>query len=422
MKLARWLRLTTLTTLGLGLGLTSHWQDAIASTFGSTEVDQSRYVLLAANGGSRLTILEQISNSRSCWQANGNEVDVLLLNFDFTGICGRFSDLNGYSVRAAGQDLGSQYRLQVRNEGNAMVLYATPRRGGTSLEVGRTRSLPNEFGQIYLNPGWRITRRSFNGQTLGHVYLTHDQSEATLVASARSQTGGGSTVVTRPTTGTGTVPVVDRPSPGSGSTVVTPPETTERPSRRNRRARRNRRSQETAVVPTPTADSPIIIPVPEPESRPTGGTRPSGSSGSSLSGSPLPPPPTISGSSGNVSVVPVPVPPPSPSGDRPPGDSMIPVVPVTRDIVFGEAPVFSGSPQTPNRRAADLGFGYRLIVSDSSPDTQRRVRSLVPDAFRTVIDGQVVMQAGLFYNENEANDLLRRLNQENLPARLVPVN
>lgn len=428
MKLARWLRLTTLTALGLGIGLTSNWSAAIATNFASAEVDQSRFVLLATAGGSRLTILEQVSNARSCWQANGDEVDVLLLNFDFTGICGRSSDLNGYSVRAAGQDLGSQYRLQVRTEGNAMVLYATPRRGGTSLEVGRTRSLPQEFGRIYLNPGWRIARRVYNGQALGHLYLANDQSEATLVANA-SRSSGGSTVVLQPSSGSGSsggsnsgsIPVVVRP-PDAGATAGTPPNPDDRSTRRVRRSRRNTSSQQpVAEVPRtpsgmPSANAPINIPVPEPETRPA-------PSGPSVSGSTLPPPPSTSGR-GDVALVPVPVPPPTPSGDRPPGDSMIPVVPVTRDLAFGGgSPSYStGTPQPATRRAADLGFGYRLIVSDSSPEAQRRVRSVVPDAFRTVINGEVVMQAGLFYNESEADNLLQRLSQENLPARLVPVN
>ncbi|MBD1913081.1 MULTISPECIES: DUF3747 domain-containing protein [unclassified Leptolyngbya] len=423
MKLARWLRLTTLTALGLGLGLTSNWAAAIATNFSAADVDQNRFVLVATSGGSRLTILEQITNARSCWQANGEEIDVLLLNFDFTGICGRSSDLNGYSIRAAGQDLGAQYRLQVRPEGNVMVLYATPRRGGTSLEVGRTRALPREFGRIYLNPGWRIARRVYNGRDLGHLYLANDQSEATLVANA-SRSNGGSTVVVQPSPSTGStsgsIPVVI-PSPSGSATGVTPPNPDDRSTRRVRRTRRNTdsTSQPVAEAPrTPSTNGPINIPVPEPETRPTPSTRPSGPS---VTGSALPPPPSASGSRGDVAVVPVPAPPPTPSGDRPPGDRMIPVVPVTRDINFGGGSSSTGTPQPSNRLAADLGFGYRLIVSDSSPEAQRRVRSVVPDAFRTVIDGQVVMQAGLFYNENEANNLLQRLSQENLPARLVPV-
>jgi len=236
MKLARWLRLTTLTALGLGLGLIHNGSAAIATNFAATEVDPNRYVLLATPGGSRLTILEQISDTRACWQENGNEVDPLLLNFDFTGICGRYTDLNGYSVRTAGEDLGLLYRLQVRTEGNAMVLYAVPRRDGPALEIGRTNGLPSQYGQIYLNSGWRLTQRLYNGQTIGHVYLTSNQTEATLIANASNPSRPGSSVVTRPRP-TNPVPVGDRPAPtpAPNPTVVRQPDPEPAP-RRSRRA------------------------------------------------------------------------------------------------------------------------------------------------------------------------------------------
>lgn len=238
MKLARWLCLTTLTALGFSL-TTSYYPSALAANFTATEVDQNRYVLLANAGGSRLTILEQIANTRPCWQERGNEVDVLLLNFDFTDICGRYSDLNGYSVRAAGQDLGLLYRLQVIREANAMVLYAVPREAGTALEIGRTGGLPDEFGRIYLNPGWRLTRRIYNGQTVGHIYLTSDQSEARLIANA----GGRPTAVATqprphpvPSTPrpTATVPAIASPSPRPNTATVNPPSHSDSSPRRSR--------------------------------------------------------------------------------------------------------------------------------------------------------------------------------------------
>lgn len=393
MKLSRWLRLTTLTALGLGIGLSSGWQDAIATTFDKAEVDQNRFILLANAGGSRLTILEQVSNARACWQEQGSEVDPLLLNFDFTGICGRYSDLNGYSVRVNDQDLGLTYRLQVANEGDSMVLYAMPRRSGVPIAIGRTRGIPQEFGEIELFPGWRVTRRVYNGRELGHIYLTNDQTMAAI-------TNRSTADLQRST--------LARQTPTPQPTVSQPEE-----SRRSTRYARRRRMIPTRPV-TPAPDESITIPVDRPAVQPP----------SSVSGSPLPPPPTLGGStrSGDVAVVPVPVPPPTPSGDRPPGDNMIPVVPITRDIWFTEPPVFEGTPQPASNLASNLGFNYRLIVSDSSPDAQRRVRSVVPDAFRTVINGQVVMQAGLFYEPNEANDILRRLNQQNLPATLIAVD
>lgn len=400
MKLVRWLRLSTLTAIslsigGLGLGLPAFQSTAIASTFDDAEVSQDRFVLLATEGSSRLTILEQISNDRACWSQSGSEVDPLLLNFDFTGICGRSSDLNGYSIRVNDQDLGLQYRLEVETRGDTMVLYAQPRRGGQRLEIGRTRSMPQEFGEIELYPGWRITRRVFNGQTLGHLYLANDQSLTALLQN--SPASPPTTVATRPTTpATPTSGVVAQPVSGTPSSGRTVP----------------RYSRGGTQLPTPDQPITIDIEAPAPAPQPVGSGRPA------VSGSQLPPPPGGT----TVAVVPVPSLPPEPTGHRPPGDPMMPVIPVSQDIWFSEPPVFSGTPQGSSERlAADLGFSYRVIVSDSSPDAQRRIRSIVPDAFRTVIDGEVVMQAGLFRERNEASTLLQQLNQADLPATLVPV-
>jgi len=407
MKLVRWLRLSTFTAIslsigGLGMGLTAFQSAASASTFDNAEVSQDRFILLANEGSSRLTILEQISNARACWEQNGSEVDPLLLNFDFTGICGRASDLNGYSIRVDNQDLGLQYRLEVETVGNTMVLYAQPRRGGQRLEIGRTRGVPQEFGEIELNPGWRITRRVYNGQTLGHLYLTNDQTLTALLQNSPSRPPT-SVVTTRPTTPSPTTPTTTTP----GSVVAQPVAETPAPRRTFRRFSRG-------GTQLPTPDEPIAINVeaPAPATQPTPSDRPA------VSGIQLPPPP--GGTS--VAVVPVPSLPPEPTGHRPPGDPMMPVVPVTQDIWFTAPPVFSGTPQAGSQQlAANLGFSYRVIVSDSSADAQRRVRSIVPDAFRTVIDGEVVMQAGLFRERNEASTLLQQLNQANLPATLVPV-
>jgi N-acetylmuramoyl-L-alanine amidase len=398
MKLVRWLRLSTLTAIslsigGLGIGLTAFQPEAIASTFDNAEVNQDRFVLLATEGGSRLTILEQISNTRACWDQNGSEVDPLLLNFDFTGICGRASDLNGYSIRVDNQDLGLQYRLEVATEGDSMVLYARSRRGGPRLEVGRTRGIPQEFGEIELNPGWRVTRRVYNGQALGHLYLTNDQTLTALLQESPSRPP--TSVATRPTT------------PSTQPSGVTAEPVSETPSSRPRYRRYSRSGSQ-----LPTPDEPIAIGVETPSLPPTSSNR------SAVSGIDLPTPPGGT----TVAVVPVPSLPPEPTGHRPPGDPTIPVIPVTQDLWFSEPPVFTGTPGGgSDQLAANLGFSYRVIVSDSSPDAQRRVRSIVPDAFRTVVDGEVVMQAGLFRERNEANTLLQQLNQANLPATLVPV-
>ncbi|HHP7244144.1 MAG TPA: DUF3747 domain-containing protein, partial [Elainellaceae cyanobacterium] len=126
----------------------------------------------------QLLILEQISDTRSCWREMGDNptrVEPLLLNFDFTGICGRSTDSNGYSIRIAGEDLGLDYSLRIVNRDGTLVLLGAPfNRQGRSFEIGRADGVASDYVKITLNPEWRFTKRTYNGRTLGHVYLTRD--------------------------------------------------------------------------------------------------------------------------------------------------------------------------------------------------------------------------------------------------------
>ena len=301
-----------LTTLAVATAATlSPWAiapSASAAQFGQQEINQDKVIAIAApvnNGRAhQLLILEQVGNQRQCWQERANStgptvVDPLLLNFDFTGICNRSTDSNGYSIRTGGQDLGLQYRLSVVRQQNDLVLVAVPfGRSTPAFEIGRTNGLTTDFTKIELNPGWRLTRRVYNGQQLGHIYLTHDQDVNTLLASAPS--------TPRPTTPT-------RPTPSP-----------------------------TTPAPSPTT------PAPSPTT-------------------PLPDVPNI--------------------GSRPPQT-------------------------TP-------GLYYRVVVPSASPLIEARVKAIVPDAFRTTINGQAVMQAGLFNERNRADELIQRFRSQNIQANLL---
>lgn len=162
-----------------------------ATTFGQKEIDQESTVAIAAprgtNGnGHQLLILEQISDTRKCWSESGSapvEIDPLLLNFDFTGICGRATDSNGYSIRMAGSDLGLEYSLRVQRQGDDLVLVGVPdfmNPNAPTIEVGRTHGYTSGFAKIILNPGWRLTKRTYNDKTLGHTYLTHNLTVSEL--------------------------------------------------------------------------------------------------------------------------------------------------------------------------------------------------------------------------------------------------
>ncbi|WP_088891414.1 DUF3747 domain-containing protein [Leptolyngbya ohadii] len=176
-----------------------------AVQFGQKEVDQTKFVAIAAPVGSgashQLLVLEQVSSARPCWSESGAApvlVDPLLTRFDFTGICGRSTDSNGYSLRVNGEDVGMQYSLRVVKQNNDMYLVgATRDRSKPMLFVGKTNGMTNQFAKIELNQGWRFTKRMYNESVLGHVYLTYEGANVPTIGA----TSGGSTppVVTPPT-------------------------------------------------------------------------------------------------------------------------------------------------------------------------------------------------------------------------------
>lgn len=163
----------------------------LAVVFGQKEVDQSKFIAVAKPVGQdshQLLILEQVTDKKQCWSESSSKpviVDPLLLKFDFTGICGRSTDANGYSIRMDGQDLGGKYTLRIRYRNNDMVLIGSPDDSkDPEIEIGRANGLVKDFAKIQLNPGWYFSKRTFTTpakektpetvKVLGHVYLTRD--------------------------------------------------------------------------------------------------------------------------------------------------------------------------------------------------------------------------------------------------------
>lgn len=167
----------------VSLGVASTILPSLAATFGQREVEQNRFIAVAAPVGTQshqLLIIEQVSDSRACWSEAGSNpalVEPLLLNFDFTGICSRSTDSNGYSIRMAGEDLGLRYSLRVVNRQGDLVLIGAPgSRSQPEIEIGRANGTASGFTKLNLSPGWRFTKRTYADRTLGHVYLTSDSS------------------------------------------------------------------------------------------------------------------------------------------------------------------------------------------------------------------------------------------------------
>lgn len=188
LRLATTVGISVLPTMPIG-ALAPAMTAVAATTFGQQEVPQEKLIVLAAPLGQsahKLLILEQLSDRRPCWRVNRDTyqtVEPLLLKFNFTNICGRSTDSNSFSIRMAGQDLGLKYSLRLVYRNNVAVLIGTPiNRSLPEIEIGRTKGITPNFMRIDLNPDWRLTKRTYAGRVLGHVYLTNNTALATIAA------------------------------------------------------------------------------------------------------------------------------------------------------------------------------------------------------------------------------------------------
>jgi N-acetylmuramoyl-L-alanine amidase len=202
------LRLATLATVTLS-SFISFNLPVKASTFSETALEQTKVIAIArpyGEGKYDLLVIEQIPGKQDCWAENGANpvlVDPLLLNFDFTGICRRSTDSNGYSIRLDGNDLGLDYLLRLVPRDGELVLVGTPRSAGYSeIILGSTQGMASGFMKVNLYPGWKFTKRTYQDKVLGHFYFSG--SQAAIAA-------GGEFPDTPPATTT-TTPVAQNPS------------------------------------------------------------------------------------------------------------------------------------------------------------------------------------------------------------------
>lgn len=172
-----------------------------SALFQAVDLSQERFVLVAAPIGdgtrAQLNIYEQLKPTRPCFAiAPGApaSVEPLLATFDFSGICSRFIDANGYSVRVGGADLATSYRLTVLRQNGDNVLLAVPTKAGAGPEmvVARTQGPGTGFLQLVFEPGWQLKRRAYGGRSLGHVYLYRDAWPDALTQQAAPGAAAGS--------------------------------------------------------------------------------------------------------------------------------------------------------------------------------------------------------------------------------------
>ena len=190
-----YLRRLLLTGTSLVLGASSAaLPGGTRSLFDSKPLNQEQFAILARAVGRdswKLLVLEQIKARPLCWkdQADGL-VEPSLNSFDFTGICSRYLDSNGYSLRTAGEDTQKSVRLRLRQGQRGLELHALDPNRSTAVVVARARQArrnKDAFVKLKMEPGWRLERRAYQGRTLSHVYFANSESLNQLRAKASNR-------------------------------------------------------------------------------------------------------------------------------------------------------------------------------------------------------------------------------------------
>lgn len=215
-----YLRAAGLTAVGLlAAGLPQ--EGAARALFDSAAVREERFAVLAQPIGRaqwKLLVLEQIKTQPRCWTPRQDGlVEPSLNRFDFSGICKRYLDSNGYSLRSGGQDLGTRFRFRLKQSGRSLRLEALDPQQRAPLLVGQARILernPNGFVPLQLEPGWALERRIYQGRQLNHMYFAHQAPVNRLLALASSsgQRSGFSRL------GSPMPPIAPPPLPSAGAT------------------------------------------------------------------------------------------------------------------------------------------------------------------------------------------------------------
>lgn len=155
-----------------------------AQVYGEKPVEAKNFIPVAQplSKGYKLLLIEQVPGKQQCWGEKGSsptQVELLLNNFDYSGICKTFKDANGYSVRIDGDDYGLDYLLDIEQKDGELLLVATPSLGSNQpkLIIGRSMGLGQGSLKLFLEPGWNFAQRTFENKGLGHIYFSGDSAQ-----------------------------------------------------------------------------------------------------------------------------------------------------------------------------------------------------------------------------------------------------
>jgi Protein of unknown function (DUF3747) len=366
---------TTALLWGVSLALFNTVPSAKAATFDQKEIDPDKVIAVAVPipqaNRYNLLILQQLSNTKQCWQERDGTVDPLLLKFDFTNICGRSTDSNGYSIRIAGQDQGLDYRFSIVKQKNHLSLMGIPSRkaGSPPIEIARTENLNSGFLKLKLNSGWHFAQRTYQGKTLGHIYLTRDTmpegSSAILASTASTQ------------------PLF---KPSNRTLSSRPP------------VKLGRNPNRASAYSSRVLNGPIEIPVPAPQA---GSNRPNSNFPIVAAGIlPVPSANIPMGNAGNES------------------DLITSSTPSLN--LNAMAPGTSGAPTSGYQVAmANPNYRYRVFVNATDPKQRQAVKTIVPDSFRSSYQGRPMVQVGAFQDKSQADEVIARLSQHGINTILA---
>ncbi len=160
---------------------------ATATDFSTAELDQDTVISVAIPSGSlipyKLWLVRETQPGATCFTVSGSNPGIVDPLWQTNSGCSAGFSSNLFSIRVDGENLRNQYSLDIVEREGELLLVGRPLRG-RSLVIGRTGGItPNDFLEIQLEPGWRITQRVFEDSRLSHFYYTNDASLASLLES-----------------------------------------------------------------------------------------------------------------------------------------------------------------------------------------------------------------------------------------------
>ncbi|NJM89004.1 MAG: DUF3747 domain-containing protein [Hydrococcus sp. RU_2_2] len=435
-KLTALLALLTISSSSIGSGKT-----LAAATFDEQQIDQTQIIAIArpyGRGKYDLLVIEQVPGKKQCWSESGSNptiIDPLLLKFDFTGHCSRSTDSNGYSMRIEGRDLGLNYLLRVVESNGELLLVGTSRTSPNQADIvlGRTYGMKQGFMKIQLNPGWKFSKRSYQGKILGHVYFSGDRTAldsanspttvAALPSNQNSEAGvsDSTPAVSNPTesskTDTSSIPAnVQSTNSAQREITFTAQDSTNTPSSPSS-SRRLPSVLSSPNSPLPSSPRSSVPPASSPASSPSS---PSSSVRSSNS-LPLPPSiasgqtqnnttatPTPSTAPNSNTLSPLPPPPQTSNSQVVPRPTGLPNSSLSDVMAVSPRPLSGGSNTDVAATSVPTSNNYRVLVQ-ASGSQQEQLRSRFPEAFRTFYQGQTMWQVGRFSSRENVDKTLQDL-------------